>query len=187
MVKPKIKGNVNFEIKSQFMRELREDTFPVNKGEDAYDHIDQGPIPGMRPGQALTAIQTMADHSQKWHDKTTSRNIRSSSSKDGLKESVHEIQVGCQNLRKTSPRQGLSPKRGRTSEDEDDIEGIIDYLEPPSYDGFIDLDEEEYNKRRCRLLGMLYIEPIQKLGGNYQDWLDSKSCGNFAESASVTA
>ncbi|GKA82277.1 reverse transcriptase domain-containing protein [Tanacetum coccineum] len=67
----------------------------------------------MRPAEALTAIQTMADHSQKWHDGTTSRNIGSSSSKDGLaalvnkldnlgqdmkklKESVHAIQVGCQ-------------------------------------------------------------------------------------------
>ncbi|GJZ28778.1 hypothetical protein Tco_0573425 [Tanacetum coccineum] len=55
----------------------------------------------------------MADHSQKWHDETTSRNIGSSSSKDGLvalvnkldnlgkdmkklKKSVHAIQVGCQ-------------------------------------------------------------------------------------------
>ncbi|GJU21248.1 hypothetical protein Tco_1154590 [Tanacetum coccineum] len=73
----------------------------------------QGPIPGMRPAEALTAIQTMADHSQKWHDETTSRNIRSSSSKDRLaalvnkldnlgrdlkklKKSVHAIQVGCQ-------------------------------------------------------------------------------------------
>ncbi|GJV67361.1 hypothetical protein Tco_1482870 [Tanacetum coccineum] len=73
----------------------------------------QGPIPGMRPAQALTAMQTMADHSQKWHDETTSRNIGSSSSKDGLaalvnkldnlgrdmkklKKSVHAIQVGCQ-------------------------------------------------------------------------------------------
>ncbi|GKA89577.1 hypothetical protein Tco_0811389 [Tanacetum coccineum] len=45
-----------------------------------------------------------------------------------------------------------------TSDDENDIEGIIDYLEPTSYDGFVDLDEEEYNKRRCRLLGMSYIE-----------------------------
>ncbi|GJZ65533.1 hypothetical protein Tco_0622229 [Tanacetum coccineum] len=36
----------------------------------------------------------------------------------------------------------------RTSDDEDDIEGIIDYLKPTSYDGFVDLDEEEYNKRR---------------------------------------
>ncbi|GKD95456.1 reverse transcriptase domain-containing protein [Tanacetum coccineum] len=38
----------------------------------------------MRPAQALTAIQTMANHSQKWHNRTTSRNIGSSSSKDGL-------------------------------------------------------------------------------------------------------
>ncbi|GKD08047.1 hypothetical protein Tco_1187732 [Tanacetum coccineum] len=70
-----------------------------------------------------------------------------------------------------------------TSDDENDIEGIIDYLKPTSYDGFIDLDDEEYNKRRCRLLGM----PIQKLGGNCRDRLDSKSCGNLAESAAVTS
>ncbi|GJU03375.1 zinc knuckle CX2CX4HX4C containing protein [Tanacetum coccineum] len=139
VVKPEIRGNVNFKIKSQFMRELREDTFSRNKDEDPHDHIDRpqkdgwtdspqelsihgifskkplskGTIPGMRPAEALTAIQTMADHSQKWHDGTTSRNIGSSSSKDGLaalvnkldnlgrdmkklKESVHAIQVGCQ-------------------------------------------------------------------------------------------
>ncbi|GJX88521.1 hypothetical protein Tco_0340535 [Tanacetum coccineum] len=47
-----------------------------------------------------------------------------------------------------------------TSEDEEDIEGIIDYLEPTSYDGFVDFDEAEYKKRRCRLLGMSYIEPL---------------------------
>ncbi|GJU28075.1 reverse transcriptase domain-containing protein [Tanacetum coccineum] len=40
VVKPEIGGNVNFEIKSQFMRELREDTLSENKDEDAYDHID---------------------------------------------------------------------------------------------------------------------------------------------------
>ncbi|GJU10282.1 RNA-directed DNA polymerase, eukaryota, reverse transcriptase zinc-binding domain protein [Tanacetum coccineum] len=73
----------------------------------------KGRILGMRPAQALTVIQTMADHSQKWHDGTTSRNIESCSSKDELgalvnkldnlgrdmkklKESVHAIQVGCQ-------------------------------------------------------------------------------------------
>ncbi|GJX29752.1 hypothetical protein Tco_0237831 [Tanacetum coccineum] len=50
-----------------------------------------GPITGMTPAQALTAIQTMADHSQKWHDGTTSRNIESSSSNDGL-----AALVGCQ-------------------------------------------------------------------------------------------
>ncbi|GJR68479.1 hypothetical protein Tco_0014544 [Tanacetum coccineum] len=43
-----------------------------------------------------------------------------------------------------------------TSDDEDDFEGILDYLEPSSYDGFIDLDIEAYNERRCRLLGLTY-------------------------------
>ncbi|GKA32639.1 hypothetical protein Tco_0719006 [Tanacetum coccineum] len=55
----------------------------------------------------------MAGHSKKWHDEMTSRNIRSSSSNDGLaalvnkldnlgrdmkklKASVHTIQIGCQ-------------------------------------------------------------------------------------------
>ncbi|GKD56940.1 hypothetical protein Tco_1290327 [Tanacetum coccineum] len=76
----------------------------------------QGPIPGMTPIQALTAIQTMAGHSQKWHDGSSSRNIKSSSNYEGiativnklenlgrdmkkLKENIHAIQVGCQNYR----------------------------------------------------------------------------------------
>ncbi|GJY26323.1 zinc knuckle CX2CX4HX4C containing protein [Tanacetum coccineum] len=196
VVKPEIGGNVNFKIKSQFMRELREDTFSGNKNEDAHDHIDrvlsivglfnipgvskdavmhrvfpftltgaakrwvdrlapgtintwdllkksfiqrycppsktakQGPIPEMTPAQAFTAIQTMADHSQKWHDGMTSRNIGSSSSNDGLaalvnkldnlgrdikklKESVHAIQevkqveeVRYGEFRRTTPFNG---------------------------------------------------------------------------------
>nr|GEZ95296.1 hypothetical protein [Tanacetum cinerariifolium] len=40
VVKPEIRGNVNFKIKSQFMRELREDTFSENKNEDAHNYID---------------------------------------------------------------------------------------------------------------------------------------------------
>ncbi|GKA84964.1 hypothetical protein Tco_0806618 [Tanacetum coccineum] len=46
-----------------------------------------------------------------------------------------------------------------TSKDEDDLEGIIVYLEPKSYDGIIDLDNESYNERKCRLLGLTYREP----------------------------
>ncbi|GJW66115.1 hypothetical protein Tco_0117999 [Tanacetum coccineum] len=178
VVKPEIGRNVNFEMKSQFMRELRKDTFSENKNDDAYEHVErpprdgwtdfhqepsipgisskrplskgtvhhqeppnslrksatsskkemkcytklgngamnrqlldsQGPTPGMTPIQAL--IQTMADHSQKWHDGSSSRNIDDNSSdriativnkleKLGrdmkkLKENVHVIQVGCQ-------------------------------------------------------------------------------------------
>ncbi|GKF44930.1 hypothetical protein Tco_0131482 [Tanacetum coccineum] len=67
----------------------------------------------MTPTQALKAIQTMADHSQKWHHGTLSRSLGSSSNTDELvaivckldnlgcdmkklKENVHAIQVGCQ-------------------------------------------------------------------------------------------
>ncbi|GJX21957.1 hypothetical protein Tco_0226402, partial [Tanacetum coccineum] len=46
-----------------------------------------------------------------------------------------------------------------TYEDDDDLEGIIDYLEPTLYDGFIDSDDEEYKERKCRLLGMPYVKP----------------------------
>ncbi|GJS07050.1 zinc knuckle CX2CX4HX4C containing protein [Tanacetum coccineum] len=46
-----------------------------------------------------------------------------------------------------------------TSKDEDDFEGILYYLEPRSYDGFIYLNDEAYNKRKCKLLGMTYEEP----------------------------
>ncbi|GJX10747.1 hypothetical protein Tco_0200606 [Tanacetum coccineum] len=68
VVKPEIRGNVNFKIKSQFMRELREDTFSRNKNEDAHDHID-------------------------WSRKKMD-NLGRDMKK--LKESVHAIQVGCQ-------------------------------------------------------------------------------------------
>ncbi|GKD42966.1 hypothetical protein Tco_1267611, partial [Tanacetum coccineum] len=200
VVKPEIGRNVNFEIKSQFMRELREDTFSGNKNDDAHEHVErvldivslfnipgvshdavmycppsktakqleeiqnfkqegdetlyqaweryndllykcpthdinshqkvnifynglgsmnrqlldsQGLISGMTHTQALTAIQTMADHSQKWHDGSSSRNVDNSSNPEGisaivskldslgrdmkkLKENMHAIQVGCQ-------------------------------------------------------------------------------------------
>ncbi|GKD62960.1 hypothetical protein Tco_1305068 [Tanacetum coccineum] len=41
VVKPEIRGNVNFENKSQFLRELREDTFFGNKNDDAHEHIER--------------------------------------------------------------------------------------------------------------------------------------------------
>ncbi|GKA20095.1 hypothetical protein Tco_0700084 [Tanacetum coccineum] len=131
-VKPEIGGNVNFEIKIQFMRELREDTFFRNKNEDAHDHVDRvlnnvslfnipevsqdavllrvfpftltgsakrwGPIPGMTPTQALAAIQTMADYLQKWHDRTSSRNVSSTSNTDGLAAIIWRLSVEWLNL-----------------------------------------------------------------------------------------
>nr|GEV23648.1 hypothetical protein [Tanacetum cinerariifolium] len=71
------------------------------------------PTPYMTLVQALTAIQTMAEHSQKWHDWSSSRKVSSNYNSKGiavimnkldslgiymkmLKENVHAIQVGCQ-------------------------------------------------------------------------------------------
>ncbi|GJZ61388.1 RNA-directed DNA polymerase, eukaryota, reverse transcriptase zinc-binding domain protein [Tanacetum coccineum] len=47
------------------------------------------------------------------------------------------------------------------SRDKDDLEGIIDYLEPTLYEGFIDHNDEAYKQRRNKLLGIPYIEPPQ--------------------------
>ncbi|GKC98721.1 zinc knuckle CX2CX4HX4C containing protein [Tanacetum coccineum] len=53
--------------------------------EEIRNFKQEGPIPGMTPAQALTAIQTVADHSQnQGHD------IKK------LKDNMHAIQVGCQ-------------------------------------------------------------------------------------------
>ncbi|GJR70881.1 hypothetical protein Tco_0016946 [Tanacetum coccineum] len=51
----------------------------------------QGPIPGMTPTQALTTIQTMTDQSQKWHDRTSSRNVSRNSNTDGLAAIVSKL------------------------------------------------------------------------------------------------
>ncbi|GJU86123.1 DNA-directed DNA polymerase [Tanacetum coccineum] len=45
------------------------------------------------------------------------------------------------------------------SRDMDDLDGIIDYLEPILYDGFIDNNNEAYKRRKNKLLGMPYTEP----------------------------
>ncbi|GJZ87677.1 zinc knuckle CX2CX4HX4C containing protein [Tanacetum coccineum] len=45
-----------------------------------------------------------------------------------------------------------------TDKDDDDLEGINDYLEPTLYDKFVDSGDEEYKERKCRLLGMPYIK-----------------------------
>ncbi|GKB12065.1 reverse transcriptase domain-containing protein [Tanacetum coccineum] len=47
----------------------------------------------------------------------------------------------------------------KVSRDKDDLEGIIDYLKPILYDGFIDYNDEAYKQMRNKLLGMPYTEP----------------------------
>ncbi|GJU31149.1 hypothetical protein Tco_1174738 [Tanacetum coccineum] len=78
MVKLEIEGNVNFEIKSQFMRELREDAFSGNKYEDAHDHIDRVlsivglfNIPGVTKDAVMLQIFpfTLIGAAKRWVDK----------------------------------------------------------------------------------------------------------------------
>ncbi|GJX68667.1 hypothetical protein Tco_0304394 [Tanacetum coccineum] len=51
----------------------------------------QGPIPGMTPARALTAIQTMTEHSQKWHDGSCRKNISSIGNSDGIAAIVNKL------------------------------------------------------------------------------------------------
>ncbi|GJS35026.1 hypothetical protein Tco_0533408 [Tanacetum coccineum] len=207
VVKSDIDGNINFKIKSQFMRELREDAFTGNKKDDAHEHVERildivslfnipgvthaavmlrvfpitltgaakkwvdtltpgtvdtwdllrkafiqrycplsktakqleeirnfkqegdetlyqawestmnrqlldahGPIPGMTPAQALTAIQNMTDHSQKWHDGSCSKNISSNSNFDGIVAIISKLDNLGRDMKKLKENNQLPPK-----------------------------------------------------------------------------
>ncbi|GJX24049.1 hypothetical protein Tco_0228494 [Tanacetum coccineum] len=101
VVKPEIRGNVNFKIKSQFMRELRENTFFENKNEDAHDHIYRVlsivslfNILGVSKDAVMLRVFPFtltgaANCSGKQVGEPGTRLKK-------LKESVHAIHVGCQ-------------------------------------------------------------------------------------------
>ncbi|GKD52492.1 hypothetical protein Tco_1281468, partial [Tanacetum coccineum] len=120
VVKSEIGGNVNFKIKSQFMRELREDTFSRNKNKDVHDHIDRV-LSFIGAAKRWTAKQLEDIHNfkqegdeslyQAWewyndllykcpthdinihqkHDETMSWSIRSNSNNDGLAAIVSNL------------------------------------------------------------------------------------------------
>ncbi|GJU73939.1 hypothetical protein Tco_1265344 [Tanacetum coccineum] len=230
-VKPEIGGNVNFEIKSQFMRELREETFSENKNDDAHEHVERVldivslfNIPGvshdavmlrvfpitltealkrwadiLSPGtidswtslkkplskgtvhhpKPLSSLKkfvtssrkTMADHSQKWHDGSSSRNIDSCSNSEGiaaivskldslgrdmkkLKENVHTIHVGCQTcggayLDKECP-QNEEVKYGEFGRSSPFSNGAKYYIGPSGYYTHID-NRSPFGKKRTSL------------------------------------
>ncbi|GJR18298.1 DNA-directed DNA polymerase [Tanacetum coccineum] len=116
VARPKIDNKDQFELKGQFLKELRENTFSGSNNEDANEHIEKvleivdlfhvpnitevilfyngldvptrqildsrGVIPTKTAADAKTAIQEMAEYSQKWHN-GTSRG-RSNDTSDGL-------------------------------------------------------------------------------------------------------
>ncbi|GKF39196.1 hypothetical protein Tco_0119257, partial [Tanacetum coccineum] len=81
VVKLEIRGNINFEIKSQFMRELREDTFSKNNNEDAHDQVDRVlnivslfNIPRVSKDAVLLRVFpfTLTGSAKRWVDRLTS-------------------------------------------------------------------------------------------------------------------
>ncbi|GJR67684.1 hypothetical protein Tco_0013749 [Tanacetum coccineum] len=127
VVKPEIGGNVNFEIKSQFMRELREDTFSGNKNDDAHEHVERElsiprsslkkplskgtvhhPKPPISLKKSATSSKKETRHYTKPGNESTSNKTEGMAAivnklenlgrdMKKLKESVHAIQVGYQN------------------------------------------------------------------------------------------
>ncbi|GJT85644.1 hypothetical protein Tco_1067361 [Tanacetum coccineum] len=77
--RPKIKDKYHFELKGQFLKELRENTFSGSNHEDAIEHIEKvlkivdlfhildsrGATPTKTAADAKVTIQEMAEYSQK--------------------------------------------------------------------------------------------------------------------------
>ncbi|GKC18399.1 DNA-directed DNA polymerase [Tanacetum coccineum] len=104
VARPKIEDKDNFELKGQFLKELRTNTFSGSDHEDANEHIEKvleivdlfhipnitidqildskGAIQSKTAADAKIAIQEMAEYSQKWHNGTS--RSRSTETYDGL-------------------------------------------------------------------------------------------------------
>ncbi|GJT95528.1 homeodomain-like protein [Tanacetum coccineum] len=110
VARPKIEDKDNFELKGQFLKELRDNTFSSSYHEDANEHNEKGAIPTKTATDEKVDIQGMAEYSQKWHNGTS--RTRSTKTSDGLaaiqaqlnnlgreikkvNEKVYAAQVGC--------------------------------------------------------------------------------------------
>nr|GEU83667.1 hypothetical protein [Tanacetum cinerariifolium] len=106
IARPKIKDKDSFELKGQFLKELRDNTFSGLDHEDANEHIkrvleievilfynglevptrqvldSKGAIPSKTATDAKVTIQEMAEYSKKWLNRTSRK--RSTETSDGL-------------------------------------------------------------------------------------------------------
>ncbi|GJU64533.1 hypothetical protein Tco_1246368 [Tanacetum coccineum] len=116
VARPKIEDKDNFELKGQFLKELRTNTFSGSDHEDANKHIEKVlkivdlfyipnitidqvmlrafpmSLTGATAADAKVAIQEMAEYSQKWHNGTS--RSRSTETSNGLAK----IQAQLKNL-----------------------------------------------------------------------------------------
>ncbi|GJU74396.1 hypothetical protein Tco_1265801 [Tanacetum coccineum] len=102
MVRPAITNNVNFKNKSQFIRELREDTFLGNKNDNAHEHVERVldivglfNTPGVTPDVGHNGSKRTSSGSSDEIAAITSKLDSLGRDMKKLKENVHAIQVGC--------------------------------------------------------------------------------------------
>ncbi|GJW59799.1 reverse transcriptase domain-containing protein [Tanacetum coccineum] len=69
VLRPKIKDKDSFELKGQFLKELRSNTFSGLDHEDANEHIEK--VLEIIAADAKVAIQEIAEYSQKWYNGTS--------------------------------------------------------------------------------------------------------------------
>ncbi|GJU19841.1 hypothetical protein Tco_1153183 [Tanacetum coccineum] len=143
VARPKIDNKYQFELKGQFIKELRENTFSGLDNEDANKHIEKvleivdlfhvpnitngldvptrqildsrGAIPTKIATDAKTTIQEMAEYSQKWHN-GTSRGISTETS-DGLAAIQAQLNNLGREIKKVNEKVYAAHERRQSMED----------------------------------------------------------------------
>ncbi|GKB50817.1 retrovirus-related pol polyprotein from transposon TNT 1-94 [Tanacetum coccineum] len=104
--RPGIEKNIVFEIKSQLLRELRENTFSGGKTEDAMEH--EQPRDGLTDVEALESIQEIVEHSHRWHREESDKKTNSLSTiTDKLKNLNHDMNNLRENIHKINLKSNM--------------------------------------------------------------------------------
>ncbi|GJW77991.1 putative reverse transcriptase domain-containing protein [Tanacetum coccineum] len=111
VARPKIDNKDQFELKGQFLKEIRENIFIGSDNEDANEHTEKvlkivdlfhvpnitildsrGVVPTKTAADAKTAIQEMAEYSQKWHNGTSrERSIETSNGLAAIQAQLNNL------------------------------------------------------------------------------------------------
>ncbi|GJV71834.1 hypothetical protein Tco_1491829 [Tanacetum coccineum] len=120
VTRPTINQDTHFELKGQFLKVLRDNTFSGSEHEDANEHIEKvakepaikfnynlGDSKGVIPSKTATddkvAIQEMAEFSQKWHNGTSYKS-RSTETSDGLAAIQSQLNNLGQEIKKVNEK-----------------------------------------------------------------------------------
>ncbi|GKB69300.1 reverse transcriptase domain-containing protein, partial [Tanacetum coccineum] len=106
--RPEIEKNIVFEIKSQLLRELRENTFSRGKTKDAMEH--EHPRDGLTTAEALESIQEIVEHSHRWRKEESNKKTSNNSFStiiDKLKNLNHDMNNLRENIHKMNLKSNM--------------------------------------------------------------------------------